>query len=451
MRAFLIMKIKLHGVNAPHKKNTAGMAALRMPPPETVKIPLQMNIGAPAAPVVAFGDHVDVGQVIAKSDTYVSADIHASISGTVKRPSEYLMPNGKTAAAIVIESDGKMTVSPSVKPPVIIDRKSFIDAVRASGCVGLGGAGFPTSVKLDVDPSRIEEVIVNGAECEPYITSDTRTMVEKPDLIVRGCRTLHKYLGVGKIYIAIEKNKPEAIAAIKAASSGDDYIKIKVLPSLYPQGGEKVLIYNVTGKTVPEGKLPIDVGSIVINCTTLSIVENYVETGMPLTEKLITVDGGSVREPKNVIVPIGTMISDVFDFCGGFKSEPAKILSGGLMMGMCLYSLDAPVTKTMNALLALDKKEAKPLRTTSCIRCGNCISHCPFGLNPLEIGEALSAKNGEALAALKVNLCMECGCCSFICPAGRPLTTQNKLAKAELTAYLAKKKQKEEKAKEAHI
>ncbi len=436
-------KPKMRGVHVPHFKNTAELSSVRMPTPQKVTIPLSMHIGAPAKSVVMPGDHVDVGQLIAEAAGAVSAPIHASVSGTVKKSSEYLAPNGRNFEAIVIESDGLMTVSESVRPPEVHDYDSFIKAVRDSGVVGLGGAGFPTSVKLNVgDVSRIEEIIINGAECEPYITSDTRTMIEKSELIARGIKTLETYLSAKKIIVAVEKNKPKAIAEMKRVTADDGAAEVKVLPSVYPQGGEKVLIYNVTGKVTPEGKLPIDVGVIVINCTTLAALQEYLETGMPLVSKCVTVDGKAVKEPKNVIVPIGTSVSDVFEFCGGFSEEPEKVLYGGLMMGICIYSLDYPILKNTNAILALNKKEAAPPAQTACIRCGNCIRHCPFSLNPPAISAAREANDCEALAKLKINICMECGCCAFICPAGRPLVTSNKLAKALLAEHNAKQKGK---------
>ncbi len=432
---------KLSGVHPPHLKNTANSPTVDLPIPEKVVIPVSMHIGAPAVPTVKAGDRVLVGQVIAEAGGAVSAPIHASVSGKVGKETEYLAANGRICRAIVIESDGEMEVSPDIRPPEVTDYDSFIGAVRDSGCVGLGGAGFPTSVKLGVgDVTRIEEIIVNGAECEPYITADTRTMIERTDDIVFGCELLKKYLSVKRIYIGIERNKPEAIAKLNAAFAADDCIEIKVLPSLYPQGGEKVLIYNVTGKSVPQGKLPIDVGSVVINVTTLAEIAKYVKTGMPLVTKRVTVDGRAVKTPKNVRVPIGTPIGKLFEFCDGFSSEPEKLIFGGLMMGSAAYSIDMPVTKTTNGVLALDKKEATPPPTTACIRCGKCIASCPFSLDPPAISAAYEAKNTEALTKLAVMSCMECGCCGFICPAGRPIVQTNKLAKAFLTAEAAKRK-----------
>ncbi len=432
---------KLGGVHPPHYKNTAGAATENLPPPKKVVIPLSMHIGAPAVPTVKTGDKVLVGQVIAEASGAVSAPVHASVSGTVGKSAEYLAANGRVCPAITIESDGEMRLSPELAAPSVTDYDSFIAAVRASGAVGLGGAGFPTAVKLAVgDTSRIEEIIVNGAECEPYITADTRTMLERSAEVAYGCELLKKYLSVKKIHIAIEKNKPAAISEMRRLTAAIDGVCVDVLPSLYPQGGEKVLIYNITGKVVPEGKLPIDVGTVVINVTTLAVIAEYIKTGVPLTSKCVTVDGSAVKTPKNVRVPIGTPIADVFEYCGGFTGEPEKIIFGGLMMGSAAYSLDMPVTKTTNAVLALNKKEATPPPVTACIRCGKCIAHCPFGLNPPAISTAYDAGNADALSELKVNICMECGCCGYICPAGRPIVQTNKLAKAFLTAENAKKK-----------
>jgi electron transport complex protein RnfC len=381
-----------------------------------------------------------VGQLIAEAGGFVSAPIHASVSGKVTAVGPMLASNGSQVTAITIESDGEMTVSEDCVPPTVTDYDSFIAAVRASGAVGLGGAGFPTSVKLDVkDTSRIQEVVINGAECEPYITSDTRTMIDDADLVAEGVELLKKYLDVKKVVIGIEKNKPKAIEKMNELAAKDSVVTVKALPSVYPQGGEKVLIYNCVGKVVPEGKLPIDVGVIVMNCTTLTFLAKYIKTGMPLTEKVMTVDGSAVANPQNVIAPIGTSMQDVFDFCGGFKEEPKKILYGGPMMGIAVPDSTAPILKNTNAILAFGVKDATLPEQTPCIRCGRCIDACPLGLMPVEYARALATGNVELLEKRKVNLCMECGCCSFVCPARRPLVENNKLAKAELRKYQAEK------------
>ena len=429
---------KLNGVIVPHRKNTAALAAVKMTAPKSVTIPMNMHIGAPSVPCVKVGDEVKVGQLIAEAGGFVGAPIHASVSGKVTAIGPMLASNGTSMTAITIESDGEMAVSETCVPPEVNDYDSFIAAVRASGAVGLGGAGFPTSVKLDVkDTSRIQEVVLNGAECEPYITSDTRTMIDDADLIKEGVELLKKYLDVKKVIIGFEKNKPEAIAKMQELS--DEVFSVKALPSVYPQGGEKVLIYNCVGKIVPEGKLPIDVGVIVMNCTTLAFLAKYMKTGLPLTEKLVTVDGSAVAEPKNVLVPIGTSIEDLIEFCGGYKAEPRKILYGGPMMGIAVPDASAPVIKNTNAIIALDEKDATLPEQTPCIRCGKCIDACPLNLMPVEYARALAVNDFALLEKRKVNLCMECGCCSFVCPARRPLVENNKLAKAALRKYQAEK------------
>ncbi len=429
---------KLNGVIVPHRKNTAALAAVKMTAPKSVTIPMNMHIGAPSVPCVKVGDEVKVGQLIAEAGGFVGAPIHASVSGKVTAIGPMLASNGTSMTAITIESDGEMAVSETCVPPEVNDYDSFIAAVRASGAVGLGGAGFPTSVKLDVkDTSRIQEVVLNGAECEPYITSDTRTMIDDADLIKEGVELLKKYLDVKKVIIGIEKNKPEAIAKMQELS--DEVFSVKALPSVYPQGGEKVLIYNCVGKIVPEGKLPIDVGVIVMNCTTLAFLAKYMKTGLPLTEKLVTVDGSAVAEPKNVLVPIGTSVEDLIEFCGGYKAEPRKILYGGPMMGIAVPDASAPVIKNTNAIIALDEKDATLPEQTPCIRCGKCIDACPLNLMPVEYARALAVNDFALLEKRKVNLCMECGCCSFVCPARRPLVENNKLAKAALRKYQAEK------------
>lgn len=431
------MSLKLlSGVHIPHRKNTASMSPVRMPPPATVTIPLSMHIGRPANCIVKVGQHVDVGQPIAEPGGFVSSPVHASVSGTVKKIQPMLQFMGATCQAVVIESDGLMTPWAELKAPEITDYASFIAAVRDSGVVGLGGATFPTAVKLDVkDTSRIQEIILNGAECEGYITSDHRTMLERTDEIMAGCALLEKWLDVKKIIVAIEDNKPDCIARLKEASADDPCVEVRALPSLYPQGGEKVLIYHVTGKIIPEGKLPIDVGSVVMNVTSLAVLAHYCATGMPLVEKCVTVDGSAVKEPKNVIAPIGTSSREIIEFAGGTKAEIAKLVQGGPMMGVAQYDLDAPIAKGTSALLAFDEKEARLAEPTACIKCGGCIDHCPMNLMPMEFERAYEKKDPELLKALKINLCLECGCCSFQCPANRPLVQVNKLAKAMVRAY----------------
>lgn len=435
--------LKLRGTHVPHKKNTAGLSPVRIPTPETVVIPMSMHIGRPAEVKVKKGDEVRVGDLIGAPTSYISAPIHSSVSGKVLKIEDITISNGGRVPAVYIESDGLQTVSDSVKPPTVTDFDSFIEAVKQSGAVGLGGAGFPTFAKFAVKDiiSRVNTVVINGAECEPYITSDTRTMLDKAEYIFKGIEAIKKYTGLKSFIIGIENNKKDAIERMRSFAEKTDGVEIKELPAVYPQGGEKVLVFNTLGKIVPQGGLPLDVGAVVINVTTLAFIAEYLETGMPLTEKCITIDGSAIKEPKNVIAPIGMTIGDLIEAAGGFSAEPSKILYGGPMMGITVPSLEAPVLKMTNAIIALDEKEAEPPKTTQCINCGACLNHCPLRLDPRAISLAYKLDDPESLKALCVDICMECGCCSYVCPAKRPLVQTNKLAKAKLRAYLDKLKE----------
>lgn len=422
---------QLKGVKVPHFKHTTHDKPVRMPTPAKVRIPMAMHIGAPCKPVVQKGDYVAVGQVIGEPAGFVGAPIHASVSGTVTAIENIQLFNG-SFPAVVIEADGEQKVWEGVKPPVITDTASFLAAVRASGLVGLGGAGFPTSVKLTVkEPGMAEYLVINGAECEPYLTSDFTTMTENTDDMIRGIQYVTKYVGIPHVIIGIENNKPEAIELFrkKAPEIGGDFT-VKALPSMYPQGGEKVLIYNTTGRVVPAGKLPLDVGCIVMNVTSLAFLGNYIETGMPLIEKLLTIDGSAVKNPGKIIAPIGVSIREVIEALGGYKAEPKKILMGGPMMGMAVPSDENPIVKNNNGILAFDAKDAVLPEETECINCGRCVANCPLRLMPNRIARAYKRRDVDELKELDVMTCMECGCCTFICPAKKDLVGTNKLAKA---------------------
>ena len=427
------MSKRLNGVHVPHAKNTSDSVPTRMPAPDKVMISMAQHIGAPCTPTVKIGDLVKVGQVIGEGAGFVSAPVHASVSGKVTGLDDLLMPNGSFAKAVTITADHEQAVDESVVPPVVESFEQFTAAVRKSGLVGLGGAGFPTSVKLSPkDLSLVDTVIVNGAECEPYITSDNRTLLDSGEDVMEGIRLVKKYLNIGKVIIGIEDNKPQAIENMKKLSGGLEGVEVMSLPAAYPQGAEKVLIYHTAGRVVPEGKLPMDVGVIVINCTTIAFIAKYLRTGMPLVEKCVTVDGSAVRNPQNVIAPIGTPVGAIFEYCGGYKTEPKKILLGGPMMGIAVPNDSFPLLKNNNAVLAFDAKDAAEEVGTPCIRCGRWASVCPFFLQPAAIEKAYKTENVATLEALKVNLCMECGCCAFACPAKRELVLTNKLAKKML-------------------
>lgn len=436
--------LRMPGVRVPHRKHTANISPIKITAPEEVCIPLSMHIGAPATPVVKIGDKVKIGQVIAEAGNGVSAPVHASISGTVKRFEEIITNNNRVVSAAVIVSDGLMETCEELAPPTVTDLSSFVEAVKQAGIVGLGGAAFPTWVKLNIkDVSRVEEIVLNGAECEPYITSDTRTFFDRGDELVYGVETLIKYYSPKKVIIGIENNKQDAIKVCRRLFAGNKAVEVKVLPSVYPQGGEKVLIYSATKKIVPEGKLPIDVGVIALNVTTVAAIARYLKTGMPLTEKCITVDGSAVKAPCNLIVPIGTRIKDVLEAAGGLKCPPAKIIMGGPMMGHAMPDENHPVMKGTNALIAFDEKDGRISEETPCINCGSCIQRCPLHLDPPGFGKAYDKKDAEGLEKLKVNLCMECGVCAYVCPAKRHLVQRNRLAKSMLREYQAKKKEEQ--------
>ncbi len=436
---------KLKGTHLKHRKNTADCIPVRMSVPKKVILPMSMHIGAPAIPLVAAGDTVKVGQLVGQAAAGLSSPVYSGVSGTVKKIDEMITVSGAHVSTVVIETDGNQTLFEGVVPPVIESREDFIAAVRDSGLVGLGGAGFPTSVKLSADTSAVDTLVVNGAECEPYITSDTRTMLDEPQLVAEGISLILKYLNIPSAVIGIENNKPRCIAAMRKATESNDRISVKSLPALYPQGGEKVLVYHTLGRVIGEGQLPISCGVIVINCTTAAAIAKYIKTGMPLVEKCVTVDGSAIAEPKNVIAPIGTPVTELIEFCGGFSKPPRKILSGGPMMGVSLPDLNVPVLKQTNAILAFDRADATPPEETACIRCGRCSEHCPLGLTPDLIERAYLAADEAALLKAGTNLCMECGCCSYVCPAKRNIVQTNKLAKAMLKNLQSKNKGGEKK------
>ncbi len=425
------------GAAVPHHKNTWELPTATMPPPERVILPMQQHLGAPCVPTVKKGDTVFVGTVVGDSDAYVSAPVHASVSGTVEELTTVMLTGGQMTQAVVIRSDGKMEKDPAIYPPAAITTKEELAAAaRSAGLVGLGGAGFPAHVKLNVpEGKQIDTLIVNVAECEPYVTSDHREALENGKNVLEGIYKVKEILEVQRVLIAVEDNKLDVIQRLSEIANDpqrDPLDQVRVLPlkSRYPQGAEKVLVQSCTGRKVPEGKLPADVGCLVMNIGSISFLASYMRTGMPLTLKRVTLDGSAIAHPQNVIVPVGTPIKDVVAFCGGYKAEPKKLIMGGPMMGVAITSDELPILKQNNAILAFDAREAALRQPTACIRCGRCVAACPMQLMPTKLEQAAERKDVEALQSLHVMTCMECGCCSFSCPAGRRLVQAIQLGKS---------------------
>ena len=425
------------GAAVPHHKNTWDIPSSTMPPPEKVILPMQQHIGAPCIPTVKKGDHVYVGTVVGDSDAYVSAPVHASVSGTVTEITQVMLTGGQMTQAVVVESDGKMEKDPAIAPPPpITTKEELAKAARAAGLVGLGGAGFPAHVKLNVPEGKtIDTLLVNVAECEPYVTSDHREALENGRNVLEGVYKIKEILGVHRVILAVENNKPDVIQKLTEIADDptrDPLNQVRVLPlkSRYPQGAEKVLVQACTGRKVPEGKLPADVGCLVMNIGSVSFLASYLRTGMPLTQKRVTIDGSAIAHPQNVIVPVGTPIKDVVAFCGGYKAEPKKLLMGGPMMGVAITSDELPILKQNNAILAFAAQDALLREPTACIRCGRCVAACPMSLMPTKLEQAAQRKDPEALQSLHVMTCMECGCCAYACPAGRRLVQAIRLGKS---------------------
>lgn len=422
----MLFKRKISAVHVPHCKATQDMHSEIVAPPESVTLPMSMHSGVPAVPVVSVGDHVYLGQLIAKEgEGRVSSPIHASVSGTVSAVSE---------KSVSIKSDGKMEKDPEMKAPKLETLDDFLDGCRRSGIVGLGGAAYPLHGKWEaLRKNKIETILINGAECEPYCTADNRTMVEDAEHIKQGIEILKRFAGSKEYVIGIEENKPEAIAHLTEVFKDDPAVIVKPLKSVYPQGAKQVLLWNATGKVVAAGQRLASLGVIITNVTTLAKMARFFETGMPLVDKCISVDGSAVKNPKNIIVPIGTSMEYCFEQCGGFKTQPGRVLDGGPMMGRAVASLDEPVVKATSALVAMDLKDSVVIEPTACLHCGKCVEACPLNLNPVEFASALDIDDeDEREAILKkedVAQCMECGCCAYVCPAHRPLVANNRAGK----------------------
>jgi electron transport complex protein RnfC len=418
------------GISVSHHKNTANCEPVRMTDVKTVFLPMLQHIGAPCTPTVSVGDEVSIGQIVGDSDEYLSVPVHASISGKVKSIGVIKTAQGKPVEAVTIESDDKMRLYDGLCPPEISNKEDFLKAVRNSGLSGLGGAGFPTHAKLNTPSGKkVDTLIINGAECEPYITIDYREFIDKSDDVIEGTKLLMHYLEIENAVIAIEDNKPAAITKMSELTANEPNIKVMALKSMYPQGAEKMMIYSATGRRVPVGKFPADVGCMVVNVSTVSFINRYIKTGKPLVSRSITVDGSAVKTPQNIRVPIGISINEAVDFCGGFKEEPYKIITGGPLMGISLIDTDAPILKTYSAILAFTKKTHKIKTEHDCIRCKRCAAVCPMHLVPTDIERYAIVRDAEKLIESSAEACIQCGSCAYVCPSGIPLVQYLMLAK----------------------
>ena len=426
---------KIHGgVKLPHLKQTAEIETVLLPTPDKVYIPLSMHIGAPCVPVVQKGDIVFVGTLIAESSSRVSAPIHSSVSGIVVDIKDYSI-NGIPTKCIIIESDKQQTIEPNLTTFEVTSPNQLATAAKNCGLVGLGGAGFPSHVKLSPgENSTIDTLIINAAECEPYLTADYRECMENPNDIIEAVYLIKEKLNIDKVIICVEANKPKAIELLyKVATDkrdADDKVKLMELPCSYPQGAEKVIIYSATGREVPTGKLPSDVGCIVMNITSVATLYRFITRGTPLTHKRVTIEGDLVKDPKNLMIPIGTPISDIMSFMEIEPNDNMRIVLGGPMMGNPVVSDDTIIDKRTNGLLFLSNNLA--YTQTACIRCGRCHDACSMSLYPAMVEMAYKSQNEEKYNELNVMNCMECGSCSYVCPAKRPLTQVMKNAKAAL-------------------
>lgn len=433
------------GVHPTYNKQLAATKAIAdMPLPPLLRVSMSQHLGAPAQPTVAKGDTVLRGQVIGDSSGFISAAVHAPTSGTVKSVAPAETASGAKAMAIEIEPDGEDTWVELTRHAYWEETapKQLVEMVADAGICGMGGAGFPTHVKLSPPPEKpIDTLIINGAECEPYLTADHRLMLEYADQIAEGAMIVRRILGAEKLIVAIEDNKPDAIDAMEAAlkdAEGD--VSVLVLETGYPQGAEKQQIFAAIGKEVPSGGLPMDVGAVVENVGTTLAVWDAVVNGKPLTERVTTVTGYPVKNPGNVRSRIGTLYSDLIDFCDGTTGNVAKVISGGPMMGFAQHSLDVTTTKTTSGLLILAPDQVSEFTSMPCISCGRCVVACPMYLVPSEISQMIEAEDYETAEEIDVLDCIECGCCAFECPAHRPLVQHMKQGKSHIMLIRRQKK-----------
>jgi len=426
-----------------HKELTCEKPIRSLPSPDKVVLPLRQHVGAPARCIVKVGDHVAQGQPIAEAVGHVSAPVHASMAGVVRTIGKHLHPAGFECEAVTLEAhaedDAKRPSSPyrlpNARPDYTnTDSEELRALIQSAGIVGAGGAGFPTHVKLAPPKDKpVDTLIINAAECEPYLTCDHRTMLEESEIVAHGVRIAKRILGVDRVLVGIEDNKLDAVQVMKKAFANDPAVEVAVLSVKYPQGGEKQLIEALTGRQVPPPPgLPMDAGCVVQNVTTCAAIARAVMQGIPVFERVITLAGSMVNDPGNVRVPIGMLLSDVIDRVGGLAEPPSKVIMGGPMMGLAMAELDVPIVKATSGFVFLSKNQVKTVLPSPCIRCGRCAAACPLHLQPGEIARWVELGNLDAASALHLMDCMECGTCSYICPSYRWLVQQIRLGKAKV-------------------
>ena len=421
------------GTRVREYKNTRALAVVDLPAPPVVEIPLSQHIGVPCTPTVAVGDRVLRGQLIGEVPAGLGCPVHSSVSGTVKAISSRVGVQGRPVPTIIIENDGEGTLSPEVVPfsKRLGDTspEEIVDVIRRAGISGMGGATFPTWAKLSGAIGKVNRLIINCAECEPFITVNHRLMLEHPEELVGGAKILLRALGLPSGDIAIEDNKLNAADRVAAEIGESPLLNVRLMRTEYPQGDERQLIFALTGREVPEGKLPADVGCVVFNAETCSAIYRAFAEGMPLIERCVTVDGDCVREPKNLRVPLGTPVRSLIEFCGGLVRTPFKLINGGPMMGAATWDFDAPVTKGTSAILVFSEKFAAMKDDFACIRCGRCVKNCPMHLMPVYLAQYAMAGNYDETAKLHVMSCVECGTCSYNCPGNVPIVQYIRVAK----------------------
>ena len=437
------------GVHPPERKHPAAEAPIEvLPTPGQVRVPLLQHLGAPCEATVKSRTEVALGDVVGEAKAFVSAPVHASVTGTVARASVTTLPNGRHVPVVPIKAAEEQPLAGRALWEDVLGGEwptdhleqyepgQIVEAARRAGLVGLGGAAFPTHVKLTRNEQKhIRWLLINGCECEPYLTADYRLMLEAPQPVILGALLAQRAIGAREVIVCVEDNKPQAVDALRSAA-GDTGIEVRVLKTKYPQGGERQLVLTATGREVPTGGLPLDVGAVVMNVGTAAGLARAVVRRRPLTHRVVSISGAGVKHPKNLLVPLGTSYRELLDYAGGLTTEAARVVAGGPMMGFTLGSLDVPVTKGTSGITVLSRDEVRKAEETACVRCGRCVAACPMRLVPTKIALASRAGRPELAERYHITACMECGCCAYVCPANIPLVQLIRTGKVMLSNRL---------------